>query len=144
MSTLLKASIFLVLRENGTLVSRFKHTIDFSRVPMLLSKDLEEEHVRGSGPGGQAVNKTSNAVILRHKPSGIVVKCHQTRSLARNRELAREALTSKLDNLLNGDFSVEAQKTRLLEQKSKEKARKSEKLKSFKELWKIREGIAKN
>ncbi|OCT98380.1 hypothetical protein XELAEV_18010612mg, partial [Xenopus laevis] len=37
-------------------------------------KDLEEQFVRGHGPGGQATNKTSNCVVLKHVPSGIVVK----------------------------------------------------------------------
>nr|XP_019806104.1 probable peptide chain release factor C12orf65 homolog, mitochondrial isoform X2 [Tursiops truncatus]XP_033692689.1 probable peptide chain release factor C12orf65 homolog, mitochondrial isoform X2 [Tursiops truncatus]XP_033692690.1 probable peptide chain release factor C12orf65 homolog, mitochondrial isoform X2 [Tursiops truncatus]XP_033692691.1 probable peptide chain release factor C12orf65 homolog, mitochondrial isoform X2 [Tursiops truncatus] len=45
--------------------------------PALLSLDeseLEEQFVKGHGPGGQATNKTSNCVVLRHVPSGIVVK----------------------------------------------------------------------
>ncbi len=120
---------------------RYKHTFDNSKVPVLHPEDLEEEFTRGSGPGGQAVNKTSNAVLLRHKPSGLLVKCHQTRSLAKNRELAREILTQKLDNLINGEDSIEAQKNRLLEKKSKGNTRKSEKLAELKEKWKKREGI---
>lgn len=36
--------------------------------------DLEEQFVRGFGPGGQATNKTNNCVVLKHLPSGIVVK----------------------------------------------------------------------
>ncbi|XP_008071786.2 probable peptide chain release factor C12orf65 homolog, mitochondrial [Carlito syrichta] len=45
--------------------------------PALLSldeKELEEQFVKGHGPGGQATNKTSNCVVLKHIPSGIVVK----------------------------------------------------------------------
>jgi protein subunit release factor B len=122
-------------------VNRYKHTYDHSKVPILHPEDLEEEFTRGSGPGGQAVNKTSNAVILRHKPSGLIVKCHQTRSLAKNRELAREILTQKLDQLINGEESIEAQKKRILEKKSKENTRRSEKLTELKEKWKKREGI---
>nr|CAH0107857.1 unnamed protein product [Daphnia galeata] len=122
-------------------VYRSKHTFDHSKVPILLPEDLEEEFTRGSGPGGQAVNKTNNAVILRHKPSGLIVKCHQTRSLAKNRELAREILIQKLDQLINGEDSIEAQKTRILERKSKENTRRSEKLTELKEKWKKREGI---
>lgn len=121
--------------------SRSKQTFDHSLVPTLNPEDLEEDFVRGSGPGGQAVNKTSNAVILKHKPSGLIVKCHQTRSLARNRELAREILTQKLDILINGEMSIQAQKKRVLEKKSKESIRKSEKLSELKEQWRKREGI---
>jgi len=91
-------------------MSRGKKTVDCSKVPTLLHADLEEEYVRGGGPGGSNVNKTSNAVVLKHKPTGLVIKCHQTRSLDKNRQLAREILISKLDKLINGDLSVETQK----------------------------------
>lgn len=70
---------------------------------------MEESIVKGSGPGGQSVNKTSNCVVLLHKPSGIVVKCHHTRSLAKNREIARELLQEKLDESVNGKNSYLAQ-----------------------------------
>lgn len=50
---------------------RFKHLIDYSRAPVILEGDLEERFVRGSGPGGQNVNKTANCVVLKHIPSGI-------------------------------------------------------------------------
>lgn len=43
-------------------------------LPVLNEDDLVEQFVRGSGPGGQATNKTSNCVVLKHIPSGIVVK----------------------------------------------------------------------
>lgn len=45
--------------------------------PALLALDeseLEEQFVKGHGPGGQATNKTSNCVVLKHIPSGLVVK----------------------------------------------------------------------
>lgn len=45
-------------------------------LPVLNEDDLEEQFVRGSGPGGQATNKTSNCVVLKHIPSGIVVKVY--------------------------------------------------------------------
>lgn len=47
---------------------------DLLDLPALNEDELEEQFVRGSGPGGQATNKTSNCVVLRHVPSGIVVK----------------------------------------------------------------------
>lgn len=40
----------------------------------LTEAELEEQFVRGDGPGGQATNKTNNCVVLKHVPSGIVVK----------------------------------------------------------------------
>ena len=52
-------------------------------------QDLEESFVRGSGRGGQKVNKTNNCVYLKHIPTGIAVKCHVDRSRELNRFLAR-------------------------------------------------------
>lgn len=47
---------------------------DLTDLPVLNEDELEEQFVRGSGPGGQATNKTSNCVVLKHIPTGIVVK----------------------------------------------------------------------
>ena len=44
--------------------------IDWSRFPRLDEQQLEERFVRGSGPGGQSVNKTANCVSLKHLPTG--------------------------------------------------------------------------
>ncbi|KAJ1519409.1 hypothetical protein ONE63_004701 [Megalurothrips usitatus] len=93
-------------------LARTKFTPDASKVPLLDEKELREEFVRGSGPGGQSVAKTSNCVLLKHLPSGIVVRCHDTRSLEQNRKIARTRLVTRLDNLINGEESVEAQITR--------------------------------
>lgn len=70
----------------------YKHFLDYSRIPKLEENDLQEQFVKGSGPGGQATNKTSNAIVLKHKPTGLVVKCHETRSLNQNRKIARKIL----------------------------------------------------
>lgn len=59
--------------------------------------DLEESFIRGSGAGGQKINKTSSTVVLRHIPSGIEVRCQQERSLTQNRFLARMDLCDKLE-----------------------------------------------
>lgn len=59
--------------------------------------DLEESFIRGSGAGGQKINKTSSTVVLRHVPSGIEVRCQQERSLTQNRFLARMDLCDKLE-----------------------------------------------
>ncbi|MDO8543424.1 MAG: peptide chain release factor-like protein [Opitutaceae bacterium] len=59
--------------------------------------DVEERFVRGSGPGGQKINKTSSTVWLRHGPTGIEVRCQRERSQAENRELAWAELCAKLE-----------------------------------------------
>ena len=54
--------------------------------------DLEESFILGGGPGGQKTNKTSNVVRLEHGPSGLAVRCGETRSRETNRWLARRML----------------------------------------------------
>ncbi|MEQ2268647.1 hypothetical protein XENORESO_008963 [Xenotaenia resolanae] len=78
---------------------------DLLDLPVLLEDELEEQFVRGSGPGGQATNKTSNCVVLKHVPTGIVVKCHQTRSVDINRKRARDIMREKLDVAYKGELS---------------------------------------
>jgi len=55
-------------------------------------EDLEESFILGGGPGGQKTNKTSNVVRLSHGPSGLMVRCGETRSRETNRWLARRML----------------------------------------------------
>ncbi len=59
--------------------------------------DVEEKFVRGAGPGGQKINKTSSTVWLRHAPTGMEVRCQRERSQAANRELAWVELCEKLE-----------------------------------------------
>ncbi|XP_061116414.1 mitochondrial translation release factor in rescue [Conger conger] len=106
-------------------------------LPVLNEDELEEQFVRGSGPGGQATNKTSNCVVLKHVPSGIVVKCHQTRSVDTNRKRARDILRKKLDVFIKGEESEIVKVKKEAEWRKQEKRRKAnenlEKKKLFKE-----------
>ncbi|KAA1471317.1 hypothetical protein DENSPDRAFT_929468 [Dentipellis sp. KUC8613] len=102
-------------------------------IPELKESDLEESFVRGSGPGGQSVNKTENNVQLLHKPTGLRVACQETRSLELNRKLARKILLDKLDKQENPGLSKsELQKAKQIERerrrrkKAKKKAKERE------------------
>lgn len=118
-----------------------KQKLDRSKVPVLNENDLEEQFVRGSGPGGQATNKTNNAVFLKHKSTGLIVKCHETRSLNMNRTRAREIMVMKLDNLLNGEDSLQSQERRREQMKIANKEQKRKKLEELKRAFKEREGL---
>ncbi len=59
--------------------------------------DVEERFVRGAGPGGQKINKTSSTVWLRHAATGIEVRCQRERSQAANREIAWLELVARLE-----------------------------------------------
>ncbi len=58
---------------------------------------VEERFVRGTGPGGQKINKTSSTVWLRHRPTGVEVRCQAGRSQAANRAQAWAELCAKLE-----------------------------------------------
>ena len=89
-------------------------------LPELREEDLTESFVRGSGAGGQKINKTSNKVVLIHNPTQIKVECQETRSLQQNRKIARKRLRLKLDEHLNGRHSKER---RLAEKRVAKKTR---------------------
>ena len=61
-----------------------------------LLAQCREDHYRGSGPGGQKRNKTSNGVRLVHTPTGVLVTATESRSLAENRLWALRRLRIKL------------------------------------------------
>ncbi len=58
--------------------------------------DIEMQVFRSSGAGGQHINKTSSAVRLIHKPTGIVVSCQTQRDQFQNKEACMRMLRSKL------------------------------------------------
>jgi len=103
---LLKQIEVSILRSSDTSGATSKRSVE---LPELNEDDIEEKFVKGSGAGGQKVNKTSNRVILLHSPTGVRVECQDTRSLQQNRKLARKRLRSKVDEFVNGNSSRASQ-----------------------------------
>ena len=95
----------------------------------LRESDLTEEFVRGSGAGGQKINKTSMVVILRHPATGLIVRCQESRSQALNRFLARRLLVEKLEARILGERSEQERlREKIRRQKRKRSRRAKEKM----------------
>lgn len=71
--------------------------------------ELVERFIKGSGSGGQKINKTASCVYLLHKPSGIEIKCQRSRSQSANRFFARRELCDRLEKSQLGDASPQQQ-----------------------------------
>ncbi|EMD34462.1 hypothetical protein CERSUDRAFT_117318, partial [Gelatoporia subvermispora B] len=107
--------------------SQLKKAHQQRQIPELREEDIEETFVRGSGPGGQSINKTENNVQLLHKPSGLRVSCQETRSLSQNRKLARRLLLQKLDTLQNPGLSKEDLRNARQVERERQKRKKAKK-----------------
>ncbi|MCP5556301.1 MAG: peptide chain release factor-like protein [Verrucomicrobiaceae bacterium] len=78
-------------------------------------EDLDETFTRGTGAGGQKINKTSSTVVLRHLPTGTEIRCQKERSQTQNRYWARVELCDRLQ--------TQKQEAKLAEQNEREKKR---------------------
>ncbi len=101
--------------------------------------DLEEKFILAGKKGGQKVNKTSVCVYIKHRPTGIEVKCQEERSQALNRFLARRILVNKVESLVMGRESEERRaiekirrQKRKRSKRAKEKMLKNKKIRSEK------------
>lgn len=91
--------------------------------------DITERFVKGSGHGGQKINKTSSCVHLTHEPTGLEVKCQRDRSQSLNRFLARRELCDKVEALIEGHRSEREQAAeKIRRQKRKRSKRAKEKM----------------
>ncbi len=87
--------------------------------------DLLEKFVRGSGAGGQKVNKTSNCVFLKHLPTGVCIKCQLDRSREMNRFLARRELCDQFDAIREGRAVAKTQAVEKMRRTNRPRSRNS-------------------
>ncbi len=87
--------------------------------------DLLEKFVRGSGAGGQKINKTSNCVFLKHLPSGVCIKCQMDRSRELNRYLARRELCDQLEAIRDGTAIAKTQAIEKMRRQKRPRSRRS-------------------
>jgi len=91
--------------------------------------DITEQFVRGSGKGGQKINKTSSCVVLKHLPTGIEVRCQKHREQSKNRLSAYKLLILKIEDKIRGNASERAKKIfKLKKQKQRRSKRAKEKM----------------
>ncbi len=109
-------------------------------------KDVTEDFIRGSGKGGQKVNKTSSTVLLRHAPTGIEIRMQKHREQSLNRLSAWKLLILKLDERIKGKASRRSQAIfKLRKQKQRRSRKAKEKMLKHKhhrgEIKALRKGV---
>ena len=91
----------------------------------ILESDLAEHFIRGSGSGGQKINKTSSCVQLNHAPSGIEIRCQKTRSQADNRYWARKELCERIEEKVLGEKSKKQQANEKIRRQKRRRSRRA-------------------
>ena len=84
---------------------------------------IEEGFTRGSGKGGQKINKTSNCVQLYYPPLDLAVRCQRERKRTVNRFLALRELVDRIEMEISPETSERLQE---IEKRRRRKARRSE------------------
>src|SRR5947209_5158823 len=87
--------------------------------------DIEESFVRSGGHGGQNVNKTSTCVMLVHRPSGLQVKCQETRQQGLNRFIARRLLLDKIEEKKNGYVAAKRAEIEKIRRQKRKRSRRA-------------------
>jgi len=109
----------------STTAATGKKTEQLPPRPWLPDSELKHTFVKGSGPGGQKINKTNSAAQVTHLPTGIVVKCQATRSRSENFKIAKRILAEKVEFLAKGDESRAAKVEERARRKKASKDKKS-------------------
>jgi len=88
-------------------------------------EDLMEKFILGSGKGGQKINKTASCVYLKHLPTGIEIKCQESRSREENRFFARRMLVEKMDEIIHKSKSKKQMEIDKVRKQKKRRVRRS-------------------
>jgi len=91
----------------------------------IFPNDIEEKFIRGSGAGGQKINKTNSCVWLRHLPTGTEVKVQDHRERVANRKSAYRLLIDKIEHEVLGRKSERMKKIHKLQKQKKRRSRKA-------------------
>ncbi|MDH3982248.1 MAG: peptide chain release factor-like protein [Kiritimatiellaceae bacterium] len=91
----------------------------------ITESDLEEHFIRGSGSGGQKINKTSSCVQLNHGSSGVEIRCQKTRSQADNRYWARKELCERIEENRLGEKSAKQQAFEKIRRQKRRRSRRA-------------------
>ncbi|MBP9773277.1 MAG: peptide chain release factor-like protein [Candidatus Peribacteraceae bacterium] len=95
----------------------------------ILPQDITEQFIRGSGAGGQKINKTASCVYLKHGPTEIDVRCQKHREQSKNRISAYKLLILKIEEKVKGKQSDLSQKIfKLRKQKNRRSAKAKRKM----------------
>lgn len=90
-------------------------------------QDIIEHFILGSGRGGQKVNKTASTVYLKHIPTGIEIKCQESRSQETNRYYARKRLCEQVHPTLCSEPSSKQKKIEKLKRQKQKRTQRAKK-----------------
>ncbi|MCX5785559.1 MAG: peptide chain release factor-like protein [Elusimicrobia bacterium] len=85
---------------------------------------VEENFIRGSGHGGQKINKTSNTVQLKYPPLGLIVRCQRERRRSLNRFIALRELVDEIEIKVSPSTSGRLKEFKKLRKRKTDKIRK--------------------